>query len=127
MSTDKAKTGRKKKCKNEEERLREAASAALDRAVDALSEIGYTELESKRTYRTEKNDPELGKVTTVEEEKEIRLVKSSIDVSALKQITATLKDIKDVLGVAPSADGGETGVIFLPQPPEPNMGTVPDL
>ncbi len=107
-------TTKKKTKKTEEERLHEAASAALDRALEAIGEIGCTAIETKRTFRTERNDPELGKVTTVEEEKEIKLVRSNVDVASLKQITATLKDIKDILGVDTGTDESKTGVIFLP-------------
>ncbi|MBQ7499380.1 MAG: hypothetical protein IJT91_00630 [Clostridia bacterium] len=99
--------------RSDHSRLHEAASAALECAVEAIAQVGCTAIETKKTIRTEKTDPELGKVITTEEERSIRLVEAPIDVSALRQITATLKDIRDLIGDG-SGDDNETGVIFLP-------------
>ena len=107
----------RKKKKTDGERLYEAASAALDTAMTAITQLALTEVETKRSVRSETTDPKLGKIVTTEEEKSVELVEGGIDVGSLKQITATLKDIKEILNVSGDADG-ETGVILLPAVPE---------
>lgn len=103
-----------------EKRILEISDKILDKVDHALKEVDRTVIKIKEKEKIVEYDSELKKPISeknIETEKS-EIVDSVIDTASLKQIVATLKDIKDIhMGFAAkgdeNTDDGESGVIMI--------------
>lgn len=103
-----------------EKRILEISDKILDKVDHALKEVDRTVIKIKEKEKIVEYDSELKKPISeknIETEK-AEIVDSVIDTASLKQIVATLKDIKDIhMGFAAkddeNTDDEESGVIMI--------------
>lgn len=103
-----------------EKRILEISDKILDKVDHALKEVDRTVIKIKEKEKIVEYDSELKKPISeknIETEKS-EIVDSVIDTASLKQIVATLKDIKDIhMGFAAkddeNTDDEESGVIMI--------------
>lgn len=103
-----------------EKRILEISDKILDKVDHALKEVDRTVIKIKEKEKIVEYDSELKKPISeknIETEK-AEIVDSVIDTASLKQIVATLKDIKDIhMGFATkdgeNTDDEENGVIMI--------------
>lgn len=103
-----------------EKRILEISDKILDKVDHALKEVDRTVIKIKEKEKIVEYDSELKKPISeknIETEK-AEIVDSVIDTASLKQIVATLKDIKDIhMGFAAkdgeNTEDGENGVIMI--------------
>lgn len=103
-----------------QKRILEISDRILDKVDAALLEVDRTVIKVKEKEKVVEYDSELKKPISEKhtETEKAEIVESVIDTSSLKQIVATLKDIKDIhVGFMAKdddqADGEENGVIMI--------------
>lgn len=103
-----------------QKRILEISDRILDKVDAALMEVDRTVIKVKEKEKVVEYDSELKKPISEKhtETEKAEIVESVIDTSSLKQIVATLKDIKDIhLGFMAKDDeeteGDENGIIMI--------------
>ena len=115
-----------------QQRILQISDSILNKVEAALNEVDRTVIKIKEKEKTVEYDGDLKKPVSesISETEKVEIIDSVIDTSALKQIVATLKDVKDIhMGflnddmnsdtiedngvimisdIAPDAEGGET-------------------
>ena len=98
-----------------EERIQQLTGLLLDKIARAEEELDvYTSVSKERKKETEFN--EKGKATgeIVTEKEHRRRYRDVVDRSALKQLTAALKDLKDIqLSLADDKDAAPSGIVEI--------------
>ncbi len=109
-----------KEFEERQRRILELNDRILDKVESALADIDRSVLKLKEKQRTIEYDAELKKpiFEEVTESEKVEIIDSVIDTSALKQLVATLKEVKDINAalMANSEDAlekSENGVIML--------------
>lgn len=105
---------------NRTRRILNLSDRILDKVSEAIDEVANHVVKTKEKTKEVAYDDELKKPLseTVSECEREEIVASLIDTGALKQLVATLKDVKDIhLGFAEGStaneDGSENGVIMI--------------
>ena len=103
-----------------QKRILEISDRILDKVDAALLEVDRTVIKVKEKEKVVEYDSELKKPISEKhtETEKAEIVESVIDTSSLKQIVATLKDIKDIhMGFMAKDDeeteGEENGIIMI--------------
>lgn len=103
-----------------QKRILEISDRILDKVDAALLEVDRTVMKIKEKEKIVEYDSDLKKPVSEKhtETEKVEIVDSVIDTSSLKQIVATLKDIKDIhIGFATkdeeNADDDENGIIMI--------------
>lgn len=98
-----------------EERIQQLTGLLLDKIARAVEELDvYTSVSKERKKETELN--EKGKATgeIVTEKEHPRRYRDVVDRSALKQLTAALKDLKDIqLSLADDKEAVPSGIVEI--------------
>ena len=101
-------------------RILEISDRILDKVDIALGEVDRTIIKTKIKEKTVEYDSESKKVISEKqsEKENAEIIDSVIDTSALKQIVATLKDVKDIhSGLMQTEkaeeDGDNSGIIII--------------
>ena len=103
-----------------QKRILDISDRILDKVSSALDEVDRTVIKVKEKEKTVEYDGDLKKPISeryIENEK-VEVIDSLIDTSSLKQIVATLKDIKDInTGICgkdiSKEEEGENGIIMI--------------
>lgn len=103
-----------------QKRILEISDRILDKVDCALNEVDRSVIKIKEKEKVVEYDSELKKpiTETVSETEKVEIIDSVIDTASLKQIVATLKDVKDIhLGFinreTNENENGENGVIMI--------------
>lgn len=103
-----------------QKRILQISDSILNKVEAALSEVDRTVIKIKEKEKTVEYDGDLKKPISenISETEKVEIIDSIIDTSALKQIVATLKDVKDIhLGFLNGDSDGESeednGVIMI--------------
>ena len=103
-----------------QKRILEIRDRILDKVDCALNEVDRSVIKIKEKEKVVEYDSELKKpiTETVSETEKVEIIDSVIDTASLKQIVATLKDVKDIhLGFinreTNENENGENGVIMI--------------
>lgn len=103
-----------------QKRILEISDRILDKVDAALKEVDQTVMKIKEKEKIVEYDSDLKKPISERhtETEKVEIIDSVIDTSSLKQIVATLKDIKDIhMGFAAkdedNEDSDENGVIMI--------------
>ena len=103
-----------------QKRILEISDRILDKVDCALNEVDRSVIKIKEKEKVVEYDSELKKpiTETVSETEKVEIIDSVIDTASLKQIVATLKDVKDLhLGFinreTNENENGENGVIMI--------------
>lgn len=103
-----------------------AASALIDKIVEATEELRKVELINKKVKKTHKKVNKNGKLEEVDNtitSYDYKVIEGAIDTKKLSNLSKSLANCKSVLDVAESSDDGDIGVIEMPamtvlEPPE---------
>lgn len=103
-----------------QKRILQISDSILNKVEAALGEVDRTVIKIKEKEKTVEYDGDLKKPISenISETEKVEIIDSIIDTSALKQIVATLKDVKDIhLGFLNGDSNGESeednGVIMI--------------
>ena len=103
-----------------QKRILQISDSILNKVEAALNEVDRTVIKIKEKEKTVEYDGDLKKPISenISETEKVEIIDSIIDTSALKQIVATLKDVKDIhLGFLNGDSDGESeednGVIMI--------------
>ncbi|MBO5743564.1 MAG: hypothetical protein J6R68_04700 [Clostridia bacterium] len=103
-----------------QKRILQISDSILNKVETALGEVDRTVIKIKEKEKTVEYDGDLKKPISeiVSETEKVEIIDSVIDTSALKQIVATLKDVKDIhMGFLNGEADGDTaednGVIMI--------------
>ena len=103
-----------------QKRILEISDRILDKVDAALKEVDQTVMKIKEKEKIVEYDSDLKKPISERhtETEKVEIIDSVIDTSSLKQIVATIKDIKDIhMGFAAkdedNEDSDENGVIMI--------------
>lgn len=103
-----------------QKRILEISDRILDKVDTALKEVDRSIIKIKEKEKTVEYDSELKKPISEKhsETEKVEIIDSVIDTASLKQIVATLKDVKDIhMGLMPQenteTDTEENGVILI--------------
>lgn len=103
-----------------QKRILEISDRILDKVTKALSEVDRSVIKTKEKEKIVEYDGDLKKPICEKntETEKVEIIDSVIDTSSLKQLVATLKDVKDIhLGFLNGETGdeetGENGVIMI--------------
>ncbi len=103
-----------------QKRILQISDSILNKVEAALGEVDRTVIKIKEKEKTVEYDGDLKKPISesISETEKVEIIDSIIDTSALKQIVATLKDVKDIhLGFLNGDSDGESeednGVIMI--------------
>lgn len=109
-----------KEFEERQRRILELNDCILDKIERALADIDRSVLRLKEKQKTIEYDVELKKPIheEVTESEKVEIIDSVIDTSALKQLVATLKEVKDInMGLMNSVEDfseeSENGIIML--------------
>lgn len=102
-----------------QKRILDISDRILDKVSCALDEVDRTVIKVKEKEKNVEYDGDLKKPVSERytENEKVEIIDSVIDTSSLKQIVATLKDIKDIhMGFCAKESAGETeenGIIMI--------------
>ena len=103
-----------------QKRILEISDRILDKVDTALKEVDRSIIKIKEKEKNVEYDSELKKPISEKhsETEKVEIIDSVIDTASLKQIVATLKDVKDIhMGLMPQenteTDTEENGVILI--------------
>lgn len=103
-----------------QKRILQISDSILNKVEAALNEVDRTVIKIKEKEKTVEYDGDLKKPISesISETEKVEIIDSVIDTSALKQIVATLKDVKDIHmgflnGDSDSDTADDNGVIMI--------------
>ena len=103
-----------------QKRILQISDSILNKVEAALNEVDRTVIKIKEKEKTVEYDGDLKKPISesISETEKVEIIDSVIDTSALKQIVATLKDVKDIHigflnGDLESDTADDNGVIMI--------------
>ena len=103
-----------------QKRILEISDRILDKVTKALTEVDRSVIKTKEKEKIVEYDGDLKKPICEKntETEKVEIIDSVIDTAALKQIVATLKDVKDIhmgflSGESADEETGENGVIMI--------------
>ena len=109
-----------KEFETRQKRILEISDCILDKVTEALGEVDRTIIKIKEKEKTVEYDGDLKKPISesISETEKVEIIDSVIDTASLKQLVATLKDVKDIHmgflnGSASEEEMGENGVIMI--------------